>query len=198
MKRFAPLVFCLALFLSLWDSALREAETAELSAKVLRLHVRASDDSPAAQGRRLLVRDILGEAMAPLLSGAEDRDEAARRAEAAMPELRQRAEEALAFLGEPEPVRLSLRREGFPERSYPGITLPEGEYLALRADLGSGRGKNWWCVVWPPLCLAASEEEGEEALDVFSPGERKLLASSGICFRSRLLDLLRRLFRSGR
>ena len=171
-----------------------EAETAEVSAKVLRLHVRASDDTPAAQGRKLLVRDILGETLLPLLSGAKDRDEAVRRAEAALPELRRTAEEALAFLGEPEPVRLSLRREEFPERSYPGVTLPEGEYLALRADLGSGKGANWWCVVWPPLCLAVSEEEEEEALDVFSPGERKFITSPGICFRSRILDLLRRVF----
>ena len=198
MKRFAPLVFCIALFFSLWDSALREAETAEISAKVLRLHIRASDDTPAAQGRKLLVRDILGEALVPLLSGAEHRDEAALRAEAALPQLQRTAEEVLVFLGEPEPVRLSLCREAFPERSYPGMTLPEGEYLALRADLGSGKGENWWCVVWPPLCLAASEEEEEEALDVFSPGERKLLTSAGICFRSRLLDLLRRLFASAR
>lgn len=198
MKRFAPLVFCFALFLSLWDSALLERETAEISARVLRLHVRASDDTPAAQGRKLLVRDVLGETLSPLLSGAEDRDEAARRAQAALPELQRAAEEVLVFLGEPETVRLSLRREEFPERSYPGLTLPAGNYLALRADLGSGQGKNWWCVVWPPLCLAASEEEEEEALDVFSPEERKLLTSSGICFRFRLLDLLRQIFGSGR
>ena len=197
MKRFAPLVFCFALFLSLWDSALLERETAEISAKVLRLHVRASDDTPAAQGRKLLVRDILRETLSPLFSGAEERDEAARRAQAALPELQRRAEEALAFLGEPEPVRLSLRREEFPERSYPGLTLPAGTYLALRADLGAGEGANWWCVVWPPLCLAASEEEEEEALDVFSSGEWKLVASSGIRFRSRLLDFFRRVFGSG-
>ena len=74
--------------------------------------------------------------------------------------------------------------------------------IALHLDCvtapGAAGGKNWWCVVWPPLCLAASEEEEEEALDVFSPGERKLLTSSGICFRFRLLDLLRRIFGSGR
>ena len=196
MKRFAPLVFCFVLFLSLWDSALLERETAAISAKVLRFHVRASDDSPAAQGRKLLVRDVLGEAAADLLSGSADRDEAARRAGAALPDLRRQAEAALDLLGEPEPVRLSLRTEAFPERRYPGMTLPAGEYLALRADLGSGGGANWWCVVWPPLCLAASEEEEEEALDVFSPGERKRLTASGVCFRSRLLDFFRRIFGS--
>ena len=84
MKRFAPLVFCFALFLSLWDSALLERETAAISARVLRLHVRASDDTPAAQGRKLLVRDILGETLSPLLSGAEGRDEAVRRAQGEM------------------------------------------------------------------------------------------------------------------
>ena len=197
MKRYVPLVFCFALFLSLWDSALAEAETAEISAKVLRLHVRAADDTPAAPGRKLLVRDILGETLSPLLSGSGDRDDAARRAEAALPELQRQAEAVLDFLGKPEPVRLRLCREDFPERRYPGVTLPAGEYLALRADLGNGGGANWWCVVWPPLCLAASEEEEEEALDVFSPEERKRITSSGICFRSRLLDLLKRIFGSG-
>ena len=194
MKRFVPLVFCFALFLSLWDSALLERETEEISAKVLRLHVRAADDTPAAQGRKLLVRDILGEALPSLLSGAADRDEAALRAEAALPELQRAAEDALDFLGEPEPVRLSLLREDFPERSYPGVTLPSGNYLALRADLGAGAGANWWCVVWPPLCLAASEEEEEEAMDVFSSGERKLVTGDRICFRFRLLELFRRFF----
>ena len=194
MKRFVPLVFCFALFLSLWDSALAESETATISAKVLRLHVRASDDTPAAQGRKLLVRDVLGDVLAPLLFGAESREEAVRRTEAALPELQRQAEAVLDFLGEPEPVRLSLRQEDFPERRYPGVTLPAGSYLALRADLGKGGGANWWCVVWPPLCLAASEEEGEEAMDVFSPEEQKRITSSGICFRSRLLDLFRRFF----
>ena len=194
MKRFAPLVFCFALFCSLWNSALLEGETEALSAKVLRLHVRASDDTPAAQGRKLLVRDALGETLAPLLEGAADREEAAARVEAALPELRRRAEEALEFLGSPEPVTLRLRWEAFPERSYPGVTLPAGEYLALRADLGAGAGANWWCVVWPPLCLAASEEEGEEALDVFSPQERRLLTASGVRLRFRLGEWVRRVF----
>ena len=194
MKRFAPLVFCFALFCSLWNSALLEGETEALSAKVLRLHVRASDDTPAAQGRKLLVRDALGETLAPLLEGAADREEAAARVEAALPELRRRAEEALEFLGSPEQVTLRLRREAFPERSYPGVTLPAGEYLALRADLGAGAGANWWCVVWPPLCLAASEEEGEEALDVFSPQERRLLTASGVRLRFRLGEWVRRVF----
>ncbi len=194
MKRVLPLVFCFALFCSLWDSACLEGETEAVSAKVLRLHVRASDDTPAAQGRKLLVRDVLGEALAPLLAGAEDRDGAAERVEAALPELGRRAAEALALLGFSEPVTLTLRQEDFPERSYPGVTLPAGEYLALRADLGAGAGANWWCVVWPPLCLAASEEEGEEAMDVFSPEEQRLLTASGVQLRFRLLDWLRRVF----
>ena len=194
MKRFAPLIFLLAFFCSLWNSAMLEAEAAALSEKVLRLHVRAADDTPAAQGRKLLVRDALVETLTPLLSGCEDREEAARRTEAALPELRRAAEEALALLGEPEAVTLSLRREDFPERRYPGISLPAGRYLALRADLGAGAGRNWWCVVWPPLCFAASEEEGEEAMDVFSPEERRILTSSGVQLRLRLLDWLKRLF----
>ena len=194
MKRFVPLVFLLAFFCSLWHSAMLEAEAAALSEKVLRLHVRASDGSPAAQGRKLLARDALLGALAPLLEGAESREEAAEKVQAALPELGRAAEEALDFLGEPEAVSLSLRQEDFPERSYPGLTLPAGEYLALRADLGAGKGQNWWCVVWPPLCLAVSEEEGEEALDVFSPGEQRILSSSGLQLRLRLLDWFRRVF----
>lgn len=194
MKRFAPLVFCFALFCSLWDSARLERETEALSQKVLRLHVRAADDTPAAQGRKLLVRDALGEILTPLLKGAEDREEAARRISAALPELDRSAEEALDFLGTPERVTLSLGREEFPERRYPGVTLPAGEYLALRADLGAGSGANWWCVVWPPLCLAASEEEGEAAMDVFSPQEQRLITQDRIQLRLRLLDWFRRVF----
>ena len=194
MKKLAPFIFVLTLFCSLWHSAMLEAEAASLSEKVLRLHVRASDDTPAAQGRKLLVRDVLVRSLDPILAGCGDREAAAEKTRAALPELRRAAETALDRLGEGERVSLSLQWEEFPERSYPGVTLPAGEYLALRADLGEGSGKNWWCVVWPPLCLAASEEEGEEALDVFSPQEQRILTASGVQLRLRLLDWLRRVF----
>ena len=197
MRRFGPLIFCIALFLSLWDSACLERREAALSEKVLRLHVRADGNGPAAQGRKLLVRDTLALSLSPLLSGSPDRDAAAERVKAALPELQLRAEAALEALGEPERVRLSLRREAFPARSYPGVTLPAGEYLALRADLGAAGGKNWWCVVWPPLCLAVSEEETEDAWDAFSPGERKLMTDRGVVLRSRLLEWFRRVFGVG-
>lgn len=151
----AGLLFLLALFLNSGGMALRTQEA--LSGKIIRLHVLANSDAPADQTLKLRVRDrILSEA-APLLADARDRAETERLLRENLPSLAEAARETLTDCGAAYPVTLELRESEFPTRDYDTFSLPAGRYLALRVLIGEGAGKNWWCVVFPPLCGASAE-----------------------------------------
>lgn len=146
----------------------------QLREDMLRLHVLAQSDSAEDQALKLAVRDrILQESaawptggkaeMTAYLSANLDRIEAA-------------AGETLAELGCSLPVKAELTRCFFDTRVYGERTVPAGKYDALRVIIGEGAGQNWWCVLYPPLCLPAAE--GEAVLDgSFTPEEKAVLSS---------------------
>ena len=147
----------------LWGALSLREQTA-LSEKVVRLHVLANSDSEEDQALKLRVRDrVLAETEA-LLESSSDREDATRRLEAALPELEKLASEEITESGYDYPVDLRLEETAFPTRTYDGFTLPAGRYLALRVLIGAAEGQNWWCVVFPPLCAAASEDVAQTAL----------------------------------
>ena len=91
-------------------------------------------------------------------------------------ELERIAAEKIAAEGYDYPVTVSLENADFPTKEYDGFTLPAGEYLALRVIIGEGQGRNWWCVVFPPLCTAASADVPASALAAgFSEEEVRLI-----------------------
>ena len=148
----------------LLTGALSLGEQTALSEKVVRLHVLANSDSQEDQELKLRVRDrVLAETEA-LLEASADRKDAEQRLTAAVPELERLAAEEIAESGYDYPVSVRLEETAFPTRTYDGFTLPAGEYLALRVLIGAAEGQNWWCVVFPPLCAAASEDVAETAL----------------------------------
>lgn len=147
----ALLALCLALLLGAWAQGRQEA----ISGKLLRLHVIAASDEPQEQAIKLRVRDAVLAWLAPRLKGAADRDEARAILAAELKTLRAVAETA----AEGRAVRVELGRERYPLRQYEGFTLPAGEYESLRVVLGEGAGRNWWCIVFPPLCVSAAEGE---------------------------------------
>ena len=120
------------------------------NAAYLRIHIRADSNEEAAQAVKYQVRDEVVALLTPIVS-----------------ECRKKAEAARAMAGDPDAVlrengfsygaRASLRREEFPTRVYDGVTLTAGVYDALILELGSGKGDNWWCVVYPPLCFTSGE-----------------------------------------
>lgn len=156
------LLLVLAGFLTSGALALQTGQ--ELSDKVVRLHVLANSDSEEDQALKLKVRDRLLACMEPLLAGAADRREAEALLRGRILELEQLAAEEIRANGYEYSVAIELEDTVFPTREYDGFTLPAGKYLALRALIGAGEGQNWWCVVFPPLCAAASAEVPETAL----------------------------------
>ena len=135
-----------------------------LADKVVRLHVLANSDSEEDQALKLLVRDQVLERAASLLEQAGDRRQAEMLLRQALPELEEAAAREIAANGYDYPVTAELVDAAFPTKEYDGFTLPAGEYLALRVVIGQGGGQNWWCVVFPPLCAAASGDVPAAAL----------------------------------
>ena len=131
----------------------------QLSDKVLRLHVLANSDSEADQALKRKVRDSVLETASDILADCPDRETAEQRLSAALPEIEDAARARIAAEGGKQTVTAELRPTVFPTREYEDFSLPAGEYLALRVVLGEGEGHNWWCVVFPPLCLASVTEE---------------------------------------
>ena len=136
-----------------------------LEHSVIRLHILANSDSTADQMQKLLVRDaLLAQAETWIPQGADFAAGCAA-LEAHLPEIRETAEQTLRAAGCSDPVRVSLEQCPFPARSYGTLTLPEGNYEALRVELGDAAGQNWWCVMYPALCIPAAAADAAETLD---------------------------------
>lgn len=159
---------------------------------VFRLHILANSDSEYDQSVKLAVRDAVLEENSAIFEGCLSAEEAAAAAEKSMDDIKRTAERVLAEHGVGYGAECRVEKIAFDSRVYGDITMPAGEYLALRITLGEAEGKNWWCVMFPPLCLPAVS--GETAEDTFSQEELELLENpeSYEC-RFYFLELLNRL-----
>lgn len=189
------LALLLTLIAAAWECHAAVKTQQELARKMVRLHVLADSDSAEDQQRKLLVKDCVFARTEEILRSAEDQSDAELRLERALPELELLAEATLQRAGKAENVSISLASERFHTRYYDSFTLPAGEYRSLQVVIGNGAGKNWWCVVFPPLCsasadsfAAAAEQAGlhEDEIRLICSGEERYL------LRFRALELLNR------
>ncbi len=130
---------------------------------VLRLHVLANSDSEADQALKLCVRDKVIEASNGICGDAKTLDEAAEAVSANMQAIYDCAKDEIERLGYDYEVEIRLCKEQYPRKNYASMCFPSGEYLSLKVLIGNAAGQNWWCVLFPPLCLdAASDFESNE------------------------------------
>ena len=175
----------------LWGAAsLHRQET--LSRKMIRLHVIANSDSDADQALKLQVRDAVLARATELLTQSADMTDAWSRLEDALPALEQIAS---AACGGAYPVRVELAETEFPLKEYDGFALPAGRYPALRVIIGAGAGRNWWCVVYPPLCTTACTDMERVAIDAGLDGDdvKLIREEDGYILRFRAVELWQRL-----
>lgn len=135
-----------------------------LERKMIRLHVIANSDTAEDQALKLQVRDAVLVQATEILENAADMEAAQRTLQQVLPELEATAAEVVKEKGCAYRVSARLERTEFPEKVYDGFALPAGEYLALRLVIGEGAGQNWWCVVFPPLCMTAATDLEETAV----------------------------------
>lgn len=126
-----------------------------ISDDVFRLHILANSDSEADQKLKLTVRDAILQSGDFIFSDCVSSDEASRRAGENLDFLRSVAEDTLRRNGCRSDVHCEVTEMEFDERVYGSVTMPAGNYKALRITIGEAKGKNWWCVMYPPLCLPA-------------------------------------------
>ena len=168
----------------------------DLQEKMIRLHVIANSDSDADQTLKLSVRDAVLCRAEDILRQSADMTEARARLRDSLPAIGDAAAQELAAQGSGYAVSVALEDTEFPRKTYDGFALPAGEYLALRVVIGAGEGRNWWCVVYPPLCTAAAcELEGVALEGGMTADDLSLMTgeNAGYVLRFRSLELWERL-----
>lgn len=148
-------------------SGQEQALQQEISHQVLRLHVLANSDRRQDQEQKIRVRDGILETLEPLLASAQSAGETRSLVEENLDQVEEAARQVLEAEGSDRTVQAEISREWFPERTYGAYTLPEGEYEALRVEIGHGNGHNWWCILYPGLCFSGAVRPVEEDENVF-------------------------------
>ena len=128
---------------------------------VVRLHVLANSDSEADQALKLKVRDKVLEAAAPHLEGCATQAEAVEVLTSHLTDLEAAAAAVIEAEGYDYPVTVLLGEEDYPTRTYESCAVPAGTYVSLRVLIGEGEGQNWWCCLFPPLCLSAATAKSD-------------------------------------
>ena len=189
------LAFCLGLWV-LTCSVSIAANKQKLKENLVRLHVVANSDSQGDQSTKLQVRDAVVAYLQEAMAGFEDVETAKAYISENLSQIRQIANCVLVSQGAAPDAEVTLGKEIFDTRYYDTFKLPAGIYESLRITIGEGQGKNWWCVVFPTLCLPATSD-GFEAVAAGAGFDEALLGAlegkQGYEVRFYLLDLLGKL-----
>lgn len=168
-KKSSVIIFILVTALAVAHILTQQEET--LSESVLRLHVIANSDDPKDQALKLKVKDAIVEMMRSEFKETDNVDEACRLAAQNIYRIKKVAEAEIAEQGYDYPVTVYMGECEFPTKSYGNIVFPQGKYQAVKVIIGEGEGKNWWCVLFPPLCLVSTSDKG---LSLDSPEEAQI------------------------
>lgn len=169
---------CVSMIVAIIFSICSFAKTSEqIRSDVLRLHVIANSDSSVDQNLKIRLRDFLLDEGKSIFDGSVNVENAVKKIEPQIPALEKSAKKFIRASGFDYDVKISLSREYFTTRTYETVTLPAGKYLALRVVIGSGEGHNWWCVMFPPMCVPAADKK-DEIENIFTEDEIKLVESS--------------------
>ncbi len=164
-------IFCASSFLG--NSVLKEER--EIYEKTLRLHIPACSDSAADQEVKLKVRDAVLELLREPLSECETKDQSVKVVEQMRGDIQSTANKVLRDNNFNYTASVTLTEEYYPRKSYEDFTLPAGNYTSLKIELGQAEGKNWWCVLFPQVCLGTAKS-GETLAEVgFTANQIRLL-----------------------
>lgn len=187
------LVMAFTLALSLILCALTEGFAAADTVRdgCLRLHILAASDSEKDQNIKLLVRDALLEAGASIFSENDTSEEAAEKILQNEKMLEGVADEVIKLNGMDYTADVYIADEYFETRQYDDVRLPAGTYKACKVVLGEGKGHNWWCIMFPPLCLPAAVKKDEEVYAVFGENGGDLVTGkNGYIIKFKIVEIV--------
>lgn len=170
--------------------------------EIIRFHVIANSDSDADQTLKLTVKDNLVKNLAPILKDAKSITEARRILSSKLTDIQVLAEETILANGYDYPVAVRLEHCYFPLKIYGDYTFPPGNYEALRVQIGEAQGKNWWCVMFPPLCFVdetytiVDESSGEKLEYLLTEEEYNTITDkkTSVKVKFKLFEAIKKLF----
>lgn len=189
---YSLLILCVTLIIAVIPT---EAEGA-IYEDTVRLHILANSDSEEDQALKLKIRDEILSEFSGELDGFDSTEEAKARISALLPQIESFAEEKARELGYSYKVSATLSEEWYDTREYDSFTLPKGYYTSLRVIIGDGEGKNWWCVMYPPLCLDIATENApkDDAVKKYNENEFVLISKNGYNAKFKVLELVSSIF----
>ena len=169
-----------------------------IASNIIRFHVRAQSDSKEDQWLKLQVKEAVLAYISPVLSKSQSVDESRQLLYNESENIRNVAAATLRSLGDESDVNVYFENCYFPMKTYGDMTFPPGEYEAFRVDIGEAQGKNWWCVLYPPLCFVDAvygevpEESKEELKGVLTEEEYSMVSGENVKFRFKYLKIFNR------
>ena len=155
-----------------------DAKCEDLRENVFRLHIIANSDSEEDQQLKLKVRDAILRESESLFLSATDLESAQRSAESNIEIIEKIANDTLSANGSSDKAVVSVGKTYFDTRVYDEYTLPAGEYNALRVEIGKAEGKNWWCVLFPSICVGACvglDETAQKGAEIARNGDKYIV-----------------------
>ncbi len=162
----------------------------DISNKVFRLHIIANSDSENDQHLKLKIKDEVLKYSESLYKNCSSVREAKIISDEHLKDFKNKARQVIAFYGYDYDVQVYTSREFFPTREYETFTLPSGVYNTLKIIIGEGKGKNWWCVMYPAVCISGCTEDFDEAL---SKEEEEIITSKKYIVRFKAIEIYERL-----
>lgn len=169
-----------------------------IASNIIRFHVRAESDSKEDQWLKLQVKEAVLAYISPVLSKSQSVDESRQLLYDESENIRNVAAATLRSLGDESDVNVYFENCYFPMKTYGDMTFPPGEYEAFRVDIGEAQGKNWWCVLYPPLCFVDAvygevpKESKEELKGVLTEEEYSMVSGENVKFRFKYLKIFNR------
>ncbi len=184
LKIIAVITFAVTIAVCTFMTTYSKEVDSGLSDNIIRLHVIANSDSPEDQELKRQVRDVIIDEVKVMLDGSKNIDETQHIISNKLDVIKSIAQSEIKSRGKDYEAHIMLGNFPFPTKMYGDITLPAGNYKALRVVIGNGEGENWWCVLFPPLCFVDAthgtipDSLKQDLKDVLSEEDYKIITSN--------------------
>lgn len=171
-----------------------QAVCAEIPNDVFRFHILANSDSEEDQALKLKVRDKVLERTKILFDTANSKSDAEKFVKANLETIEEIAQNEVYKNGYNYPVKAEVVNMHFDTRYYESYTLPSGMYDALRITIGNAKGHNWWCVMYPSICISTVDEGKDRAKDALSDDEYSVVTDDKVEYKFFIVELFQTIF----
>lgn len=181
---FVPIFLCALLVVVSITPTITMSES--ISQKVFRLHILANSDSDEDQQLKLRVRDKILQESEKMFSSCNSVDEAINISRESIDKLKNISRQVIAYYNYDYDVRAYVTKEYFETREYDNFTLPAGIYDCLKIEIGQGKGHNWWCVMYPSVCISGCMDDFDSTL---TEDEKRLIESDNYVIKFKVVEI---------